>query len=348
MISVRSVHKAFGNVHAVRGVSFDLRPGQVTALLGPNGAGKTTTIRMITGFTPPDAGEIRIGEADTLDQSVSARRQIGYLPEATPLYGDMRVGDYLSYRAKLFGMGWRDRVASIEEVMRRCWLTDVRKRRIGTLSKGYKQRVGLAAAMVHHPSCLILDEPTNGLDPSQIRETRELIRDVSRQRTMLVSTHILGEVERLCDRVIIIAGGRVCADGTPAELVARARQAITYVVQCRRAKADDDAKALSLWRNIPHIEDIQPNEHERAGLTQGWSLWVLTAKPGAPDLREQIGIACAQAGLTLKELRKEVPSLERVFLRLIGADESPNERAAAAMMLSQRGHAAGAFTEGAA
>lgn len=323
MISVRSVHKSFGPIHAVQGVSFDLAPGQVTALLGPNGAGKSTTIRMITGFLPPDAGSVAVNGFDTLDHSLAARRHIGYLPESTPLYMDMQVRDYLAYRATLFGLSWRERLLALERVLERCWLKDVRRRRIGTLSKGYRQRVGLAAAMIHDPAALILDEPTNGLDPSQIRETRDLIRDLSRKRTMLVSTHILGEVERLCDRVIIIAGGRVCADGTPADLVARAKQSITYVVQCQRARADDDARALALWRNIPHLDDVQPDSPERAGLLAGWSLWVLTAKPGAPDLREQIGIACHQAGLAVKELRKETPSLERVFLRLIGADEGP-------------------------
>lgn len=323
MITVSRVHKKFGKIHAVRGITFELVPGQVAGLLGPNGAGKTSTIRMITGYSTPDSGQVSVGGYDALLQPLAARRCVGYLPEAAPLYPEMRTVDYLSYRARLYGMDRAMRASAVRRAIDRCWLGDVVVRRVGKLSKGYKQRVGLAAALLHEPPVLVLDEPTNGLDPSQIRETRELIKELSRERTMLVSSHILAEIERLCNRVIIMARGEVRADADPAALVARARERASYVVQCRRSRPGDDERMYKVWQNIPHIADIQPDTPDRAATVQGWSIWMLAAKPGAPDLREQIAQAALDAGVLIRELRHEVPTLEKIFLKLV--EEAPEQ-----------------------
>lgn len=323
MISVRDVHKSYGRIYAVRGVSFDLPTGMVVGLLGPNGAGKSTTIKMITGFLPPDQGHVLVGQADTLDHSLAARRMIGYLPESAPLYTEMTPQDYLHYRGKLFGMARRQRKEAVDAALSHCWLQDVRARRIGTLSKGYRQRVGLAAALVHNPPVLVLDEPTNGLDPSQIREARNLIRELANERTLLISTHILSEIEQIADRVIILAGGVVRADGVPTELIEKARKVATYVMQARRVHSGDDERMLKLLKGLPHVGEVLPDEADRATQTRGWSLWIVKSKPGAPDLRESIADASFKAGFILKELRRETVSLEKVFLELVeGAPES--------------------------
>lgn len=221
MIEATDVNKFYGRFHAVRSLSFRISTGEVVGLLGPNGAGKTTTIRMISGFLPPTSGRIAVCGHDSVRDSLKARRQIGYLAESNPLYPEMRVLDYLTFRARLQGVRSRDRQRAISRVVERCWLADVARRRIGQLSKGYRQRVGLASALIHDPKVLMLDEPSNGLDPTQILETRKLIRDLAKDRTVLVSSHVLPEVERTCDRVIIIARGQVRADGQPARLLAR-------------------------------------------------------------------------------------------------------------------------------
>jgi ABC-2 type transport system ATP-binding protein len=322
MISVRDVHKSYGRIYAVRGVSFDLPTGKVVGLLGPNGAGKSTTIKMITGYLPPDRGRVVVGKADTLDHSLAARQLIGYLPESAPLYTEMKPEDYLDFRGKLFGMPRQARRAAVEAALEHCWLKDVRSRRIATLSKGYRQRVGLAAALIHNPPVLILDEPTNGLDPSQIRETRRLIRELATNRTLLISTHILSEIEQMADRVIILAGGVVRADGAPSDLIEKARQVATYVMQARRVVSGDDDKMLKLLRGLPHVAEVLPDTSDRATQVRGWSLWIVRSKPGAPDLRELIGEAAFRAGVVIKELRREVVSLERVFLE-VTEDQDP-------------------------
>ncbi len=318
MVNVQDVYKSFGSVHAVNGVSFELRPGQIAGLLGPNGAGKTTTIRMIAGFLYPDSGRVMVGGHDTMDSPAGARRRMGYLPESTPLYPEMKVREYLHYRTRLFGMARAFRRKAVDFALERCWLTNVASQRVGTLSKGYKQRVGLGAALVHNPQVLILDEPTNGLDPTQIRETRELIRDLAKERTMLLCSHILPEVERLCDRIIILAGGTVRADGSPADLT-RLRGA-KYVVQAREGKLGESDRLLKLWQSLPHVEDVQGRKPSpTAGIlgSPGWTEWVIGAKPGAPDIREHIWNAAAQGGIALRELRAETPTLESVFMRVL-------------------------------
>jgi ABC-2 type transport system ATP-binding protein len=213
MIVVDRLTKYYGEYPAVRGVSFEVPKGRVVGFLGPNGAGKSTTMRILAGFLSATSGKASIDGKDVFWDPIAARRRIGYMPENCPLYPEMRVDEYLRFRGGLKGLGWRERRKRIDYVLTRCWLTDVRRQLVGTLSKGYRQRVGLADALLADPPVLILDEPTAGLDPTQIRETRKLIRELGSQHTMLLSTHILSEVEMTCDSVIIIHQGQVAEDG---------------------------------------------------------------------------------------------------------------------------------------
>jgi ABC-2 type transport system ATP-binding protein len=218
MIHVSNLTKYYGDYAAVRDVSFDVPAGQVVGFLGPNGAGKSTTMRILAGYLTATSGQARIAGIDVFWDPVAVRQKIGYLPENCPLYPEMRVGEYLTYRGGIKGLHGGACRKAVERVLGRCWLTDVRRQLIGTLSKGYRQRVGLADAILHDPPVLILDEPTAGLDPGQIRETRQLIRDLGQRHTVLLSTHILSEVEMTCDQAIIINRGQVAAAGRLADL----------------------------------------------------------------------------------------------------------------------------------
>ncbi|MFO0826332.1 MAG: ATP-binding cassette domain-containing protein [Gemmataceae bacterium] len=214
MIVVKDLTKYYGEYPAVRGVSFQVDKGQVVGFLGPNGAGKSTTMRILAGFLTATSGKATIDGKDVFWDPIGARRRIGYMPENCPIYGDMRVDEYLWFRGGLKGLGRSERRKRIGYVLERCWLNDVQRQVIGTLSKGYRQRVGLADALIADPPVLILDEPTAGLDPTQIRETRKLLKELGTQHTMLLSTHILSEVEATCDSVIVIYQGEVVEDGS--------------------------------------------------------------------------------------------------------------------------------------
>ncbi len=218
MIHVSNLTKYYGDYAAIRNVSFDVPKGQIVGFLGPNGAGKSTTMRILAGFLTATSGRATIDGLDVFWRPLEVRRRIGYMPESCPLYPEMRVGEYLLFRAGVKGLHGREAKRRVEYVLKRCWLTDVRRQLIGTLSKGYRQRVGLADALVHNPPVLILDEPTAGLDPSQIRETRGLIRELGREHTVLLSTHILSEVENTCEQAILINRGEVAAAGPLREL----------------------------------------------------------------------------------------------------------------------------------
>lgn len=218
MIVVEKLTKYYGEYPAVRGISFEVPKGQVVGFLGPNGAGKSTTMRILAGFLSATSGRASIDGKDVFWDPIAARRRIGYMPESCPLYTEMRVDEYLKFRGGLKGLGWSARRKRLDYVLTRCWLTDVRRQLIGTLSKGYRQRVGLADALLADPPVLILDEPTAGLDPTQIRETRKLIRELGREHTMLLSTHILSEVEAAADSVIIIDQGLVKEAGPLAQV----------------------------------------------------------------------------------------------------------------------------------
>ncbi|MDY3563701.1 ABC transporter ATP-binding protein [Gemmata sp. JC673] len=213
MIVVEHLTKYYGEYHAVRDVSFSVEKGQVVGFLGPNGAGKSTTMRILAGFLTASSGKATVDGRDVFWDPIEARRRIGYMPESCPLYTEMRVDEYLRFRAGLKGLGRSERRSRLGYVLERCWLTDVSRQIIGTLSKGYRQRVGLADALIANPPVLILDEPTAGLDPTQIRETRKLMRELGKEHTMLLSTHILSEVEATCDSVIVIYQGQVVEDG---------------------------------------------------------------------------------------------------------------------------------------
>jgi ABC-2 type transport system ATP-binding protein len=218
MIVVEHLTKYYGEYPAVRDVSFEVPKGRVVGFLGPNGAGKSTTMRILAGFLTATSGKASIAGHDVFSSPIEARRNIGYMPESCPLYGELRVKEYLRFRAGLKGLGIFSRGKRIEYVLERCWLKDVKNQLINTLSKGYRQRVGLADALLADPPVLILDEPTAGLDPTQIRETRKLIRELGKQHTMLLSTHILSEVEMACDSVIIIYQGQVAEEGSIADV----------------------------------------------------------------------------------------------------------------------------------
>ncbi len=312
MLSVQSVHKSFGSFAAVRGVSFDLPRACVVGLLGPNGAGKTTTIRMITGFFPPDHGSVVVDGHDSVDDSIAARAAIGYLPESAPLYGEMSVRGFLDFRARLYSLRRPARIAAVARAIDRCWLASVQDRRIGHLSKGFRQRVGLAAALLHDPRVLVLDEPTNGLDPTQINETRRLVAELGQDRALLISSHILPEVERVCDRVIIVIRGRVRADGTPAELTA-SNQSRTYRIEIAGGDDVTAQRASDALRAVPQVASVT---RDSGSATAGRAVFVV--KSMSPnDLSEPLARALAGVGVIATHLSQERPSLEAVFLRLL-------------------------------
>lgn len=305
MVAIDRVHKWYGPVHALRGISFELRPGQVAGLLGPNGAGKSTTIRILTGLIPPDSGRADIRGHDTLSDSLRARAKLGYLPESAPLYPEMGVSDYLDYRARLFGMERGPRRTAISRAIERCWLKDVQTRRIGHLSKGFRQRVGLAAAILHDPEVLILDEPTNGLDPTQIAQMRSLVRELGSDRTMLISSHILPEIEQICSRILIVAAGELRADGTPPDLIAQHGGPARLVVE-----------ALCTPEKARHIIGRAEVDVVTTELTNGWTGVEARCTPEEPDPRERIAAAFAGGNVRVRELRLVTATVEDVFLAL--------------------------------
>jgi ABC-2 type transport system ATP-binding protein len=310
VIEVRNLTKRYGPRSAVENVSFRVKQGEIVGFLGPNGAGKSTTLRMLTGFLAPSGGGIRIGGIDMLDRPIEARKQIGYMPEACPLYPEMRVVEYLRYRAELKGVASRDMNKRVDTALAQASVTEVASRIIGQLSKGTKQRVGLADALVADPPLLVLDEPTAGLDPNQIRQVRELIRGFEGQKTVLLSTHILSEVEATCERLVIINKGRIVREGTPAEL----RQATLTKERwfVLRSKASREA----LEQALRALSGVRGFDDERSDVEDGITRLVVRAVDEA-DIAEQIFEGVAKAGLTLRELAPaKGASLEDVFTLL--------------------------------
>jgi len=307
-VRLRGLTRRFHGRTAVHPLNLEIRRGEVIGFLGPNGAGKSTTMRMITGYLPPTAGTAEVAGFDVTTDPVGARRHIGYMPENVPLYTDMRVKDYLRFRGRLKGLGPAEMRARVEEVMRVCGLTDVRRRLIGNLSKGYRQRIGLADAMVHQPGLLILDEPTNGLDPNQIRQARDLIRSLAGRHTILLSTHILGEVEQICDRVIIIDEGRVKAIDTPDALVGDLRAVGLVRVE---TACPDPGLALAAFHKVP---GVRLAEHE-GECEPGWHSFLLRAESGH-DVRQNVSTLAAENGWPLRELHRLPARLEDVFVEM--------------------------------
>ncbi|MDQ7014469.1 MAG: ATP-binding cassette domain-containing protein [Planctomycetota bacterium] len=320
MILVREISKSYARIRAVRGISFAVEPGEIVGLLGPNGAGKSTTMRIITGFLRPDQGSVEIDGFDTHADSLAARQRIGYLPESAPLYPEMSVRGYLDHRARLFSLDRTQRIKAINTALDRCNITDVARRRIGQLSKGYRQRVGLAAAMLHDPKVLILDEPSNGLDPSQIRQTRSLVRELAESRTMIVSSHILPEVERLATRLVVIAGGQVRADDQLDTLLTT-RGTRQILAEIKPPTTTTTTTTQSASKLLAAIRGITAIVH--ADTPDGWLALTLSVDPSAPDPRPEIARRLTASGFTLRELREVRPTLERVFADLIESPATP-------------------------
>ncbi len=319
VIQVDHLRKRYGAVQAVRDVSFTVSRGEVVGFLGPNGAGKTTTMKVVTGYIPPTDGRALVAGFDVAASPLEVKRRIGYLPETCPLYGDMRVRDYLAFVAEVRGIPRRDRAAAIGAVIERCGLRGYTLRPIGQLSKGYRQRVGLAQAMIHGPDILILDEPTSGLDPHQIKEIRELIREVGREKTVILSTHILGEVAATCDRAIIIRAGRIVADGPIEDLTRRAAgRRVTQVGAIGADASFDDAVG-----GLAGVSSVRPLDEGGAGRPRRLSV-ESSVEAAAPHALERAVFALAvERGVELVELHQPAASLEDVFLELTGDRERP-------------------------
>jgi ABC-2 type transport system ATP-binding protein len=310
MIDVQKLSKRYGRHSAVNDISFNVGRGKIIGFLGPNGAGKTTTLRMLTGYLPPTSGSAEVAGYDIYRDSVNARRKIGYMPENVPLYDDMRVREYLRYRAKLKGLKGKAARQHIGEAMDLCGLTHVRRKMIKTLSKGYRQRVGLADALVHKPELLILDEPTNGLDPNQIRSIRNLIKRLGETHTIMLSTHILHEVEMTCDHVIIIDEGKIKASGAPAELVSKMRAAgkISLEIQA------DEEEAMRALDELKHVKKVI-----REGKSAGWAEFSILVDHGT-DTRERIAAIATQHQWPIRTLHRHQATLEDVFVELTRKD----------------------------
>lgn len=309
MIQVENVTKYFGPVLAVDNISFEVDKGEIVGFLGPNGAGKTTTMRILTTFLPATSGIARVNGHDVMTESLQVRRSIGYLPESVPLYPEMRVEEYLNYRAKLKDVDRKEQPKRIDEVLERCRLREVRRRLLGTLSKGYRQRVGLADALVHNPPLLILDEPTTGLDPIQIRQTLETIRDLRQKHTVIFSHHILAEVESVCERVVIINHGRLLLDKKMADLDA---EAPVILVEVR----GPGEQVTNVLRTTEGIADVKPQE-----LEDGLVAFEIRTE-GGRDLRELISQRLAHNGWPLRRLDLRRRKLEDHFLEVVVRGES--------------------------
>lgn len=312
MIEAQNLTRRYGDFTAVHGISFSLAEREIVGMLGPNGAGKTTTIRMITGFLPPTSGRVTVAGRDLVDAPREARRQLGYLPENVALYNEMRVEEYLAYRARLEGLGRSEAREAIGQALDRCLLTDVRRQIIGTLSKGYRQRVGLAQAILHKPRVLVLDEPTVGLDPKQIIAIRDLIRELGRERTLLLSTHILPEVELLCNRVMIIDRGRIVAEGSPESL--RETQIGNPALRLLLRGA---AGAGEVLEALPGVTAVRPGNAVVGHPEE--TAWIVEYQGGA-DLREIVFQEAVRRGWVLLEMVRERATLEDIFVRLTTHD----------------------------
>ncbi len=313
MIVASHLTKRYPGRKAVEDLSFEVGNRVVTGLLGPNGSGKSTTIRMLCAYLAPTAGTARVAGFDVSRHPLEVRRRIGYLPENCPLYHDMRVDEYLRFRAAIKGVPHRQRKQRIGEVKELCGLGDTGRRMIGQLSKGYRQRVGLAEAMVHDPELLILDEPTIGLDPNQIRQTRELIRSLGERHTILLSTHILSEVEAVCRGVIIINKGRLVAAGKTSRFIHDTKTASRIFMEI---KVDDAASAGAELRAWPEVTTVD------IATTADWMRICLRANPGT-DPRVALAAWASARGHALRELRREEATLEDVFVALTGESRKP-------------------------
>jgi ABC-2 type transport system ATP-binding protein len=306
MIEVTDLTKRYAGRTAVAGISFAVGRGEIVGLLGPNGAGKSTTMRILSCFLPATSGTVRVAGYDVFHDSEEVRRRIGFMPENNPLYPEMRVREYLKFRARLKGLGWSRSRERVDTVMEQCGLTDVRRRIIGQLSKGYRQRVGLADALVHEPELIILDEPTIGLDPNQIRSVRQLIKSLAGKHTILISTHILPEAEMMCSRMLIMFEGKILAADTP-ENLQRVMAGSSQVIAEIAAPAEELRK---VWAEIPEIEQFDVSSAEG-----DFQRCALTPREGC-DLRPAIYELARQRGWVLRELTRSRHSLEDIYVQV--------------------------------
>jgi ABC-2 type transport system ATP-binding protein len=312
LIEVQNLTKHYGEHVAISEISFRAERGEILGFLGPNGAGKTTTMRILTCFLPPTSGEARVAGYDVLKDSMEVRRRIGYLPENVPLYTDLSVTDYLDFVGRLKGMSKSDRARQIPEVMEECGIRDVRDRTIGKLSKGYRQRVGLAQALVNDPEVLILDEPTVGLDPQQIIEIRQLIRNLAGKRTIILSTHILPEVSLLCQRVIIVNKGRLITADTPENLKGRLRRSMVIDLTVR-GSAEDVERKLGALSDVQAVRRVGSH-------TDGATSFRLESRENK-DVREIVSRTVVESGFGLLGLNAIDLSLEDIFVQLVTQEE---------------------------
>ncbi len=309
MIEVKNLTKWYGRVLAVDDISFEVDKGSIVGFLGPNGAGKSTTMKILTCYQPATSGTAAVAGYDVLSDSLSVRRNVGYMPEAVPLYNEMRVGEYLRFRASLRDIPASRRGAEVDRVAERCWLSkpeNMMRRRLGELSRGYRQRVGLADVLLHNPPVLILDEPTVGLDPVQIREIRQLIRELGDQHTVMLSSHILAEVEQVCSQLIVIANGRIAATGSPDELRKQVVSPSTIIAEMSGADAAAMVKALE---QLPGVRKVSADE------VDGWTRLDIQGHAGE-DPRVDIQRVAGERGWKLRELRRKVGSLEDFFVQI--------------------------------
>ncbi len=309
MIKVEGLTKRYGGFTAVDNISFEVGKGEIVGFLGPNGAGKSTTMRILSSFMPASSGRASIAGYDVFEDSLQARTHLGYLPENVPLYTDMRVAEYLSYRAAIKGVKGRRVKQRVGEVTELCSLREVQNKIISTLSKGYRQRVGLADALVHDPDLLILDEPTIGLDPNQIRQVRELIKDLGRHHTILISTHILPEVEMTCSRVIIINKGKIEASDTPQNLLDKIRTSAAIRLEARTGR-DSGVEELSRIKGVKDVAAEGDGE---------WRIFTLRTEANS-DLREEVFRLTQERGWSVRELTRGRATLEDVFVEITHAD----------------------------
>ena len=313
VLKAENITKDFGRLRALDHVSFEIQKREIVGLLGPNGAGKTTAVRILTGFFPPSQGKVWLAGEELFENPKAMKRRIGYLPESVSLYPDMRVQEFLDFVAGVKSVPANKQKAHLEEIVSRCGLWDVRRRMIGYLSKGFRQRVGLAQAIVGDPHILVFDEPTNGLDPKQIVEIRSLIREIGKERTVLLCTHILPEVSAVCDRVLILNRGRVVASGTAEELEQGLNnRRNVFVTIGDTAKKEE---ALALFKTVPGVENAAIFEEKPDQTT--FSLDVSSEN----DVRPEISRLCVSRQLPLLEIRSGHLSLEEIFMKVIVREE---------------------------
>ncbi len=311
MIEVESITKRYGSLVAIKDVSFTVEKGEVVGFLGPNGAGKTTTLKIITCYMPPTEGRVRVDGIDCLEDSLAVRKRLGYLPESVPLYKEMTVGRFLRFVAESKGVDGKQRNKEIDRVVDTCGLSSVKNRIIAHLSKGYRQRVGIAQALINDPPILIFDEPTIGLDPSQIIEIRQLIKNLGEEKTIILSSHILPEVSQVCQKVIIINKGKVIATETPANLTSQLQKSTRIVLQIKSDSQPIDS-IIEKLSNIPGVLNISRDDHDET---------LIVETDQSKDLRPQISRTVIENNCDLLEIKLQDFSLEDIFLQLVTKEE---------------------------